>query len=207
MKGEKNSRYKNKIILNWTGVRLALEDLRYLLLPVRKNNNLRGRFRIKYGMTLFNGRGFTLIELLVVVLIIGILSAVALPQYQKTVEINDASLLFSTMLSIKNSENIYKLEQGAYTDNWEELSFIPSGTIPPNAKTNLVASDGKTYILDPQGTPPHIFGLPRKGAYMIYLAMDRDLKICYPKATVKGKRVCKYLGCAENKLNDYLCYF
>ena len=104
---------KIKVILNWTGVRLALQDLPRMLWLLRNDNNESGRFRIKYGMTLFNGRGFTLIELLVVVLIIGILAAVALPQYQKAVSKTRLMTMIPVFKDIKEGRTLFVNE----TDN------------------------------------------------------------------------------------------
>ena len=57
-----------------------------------------------------NKKGFTLIELLVVVLIIGILSSVALPQYQKTVLKSRAAEAWSTLGTIRTAVDAYCLE-------------------------------------------------------------------------------------------------
>ena len=57
-----------------------------------------------------NKKGFTLIELLVVVLIIGILSAVALPQYTKAVEKSRVAGVWSTLGSLRKVASVYFLE-------------------------------------------------------------------------------------------------
>ena len=59
--------------------------------------------------------GFTLIELLVVVLIIGILTAVAVPQYQKVVLKARFSTIKNMTHSLLQAEKIYFLANGNYT--------------------------------------------------------------------------------------------
>lgn len=60
-------------------------------------------------------KGFTLIELLVVVLIVGILSAVALPQYQKAVLKARSAPLLMWSEKLLESEEAYAMANGSYT--------------------------------------------------------------------------------------------
>ena len=59
-----------------------------------------------------NKQAFTLIELLVVVLIIGILAAVAIPQYTKAVEKARLAEALTTVDALKKAIDIYILEHG-----------------------------------------------------------------------------------------------
>ncbi len=87
-----------------------------------------------------NRRGFTLIELLVVVLIIGILAAVAVPQYQVATDKARFTEVLSLAKTAKDAQEIYYLANGKYADNWEELELsFPATNI---SGTNLDTTTG-----------------------------------------------------------------
>ena len=70
-----------------------------------------------------NNQAFTLIELLVVVLIIGILAAVALPQYQKAVAKARLMDAITTMKALSDAEEVYYMANGTFTTVLDDLDL------------------------------------------------------------------------------------
>ena len=83
-----------------------------------------------------NNRAFTLIELLVVVLIIGILAAVALPQYQKAVEKTRFTNMITAARAIDQARNVYYLAENTSAFDFELLDIeLPGCSLSENHDT------------------------------------------------------------------------
>ncbi|MBR2082985.1 MAG: prepilin-type N-terminal cleavage/methylation domain-containing protein [Elusimicrobiaceae bacterium] len=99
-------------------------------------------------------QGFTLIELLVVVLIIGVLSAVALPQYQTAVERSRATEALTQMNAVRTALERYHAQHETWPTKFTQLDVeIPeispsSDTCPNTYQNNSKYYGGKNFCIN-----------------------------------------------------------
>jgi len=129
--------------------------------------------------------GFTLIELLVVVLIIGILSAVALPQYQKAVEKSRAAQAFTLARSLHQAQEAYKLANGDYTRYFDDLA-VDTGLSSSGTNTCGLAAPDLRYTKD------FAVALGTDGQYLgdVLVVRNSGKYQCYAIGFIDGKMYC-----------------
>ena len=124
-----------------------------------------------------NKKAFTLVELLVVVLIIGILAAIAVPQYEKAVEKSRTTQALAFMKTLYQAQQVYFLANGDYPNNFNDIDVNIPWTENEKWFTGTSAmdsrSDGKWSVqLLKGGTPGilmgHISGKYKGAGFAVY---------------------------------------
>lgn len=143
--------------------------------------------------------GFTLIELLVVVLIIGILAAVAVPQYRVAVAKARFAELQQMGAMLRQAEAVYFMANGVYATDFNELSPRPSGTIKGTG--NVVTSGKKTCTLS---FGPAADGYDYKEFNCKYDPSKGDTPM-WVFSYRSGQASCRSYGEDENSVADQVC--
>ena len=142
-----------------------------------------------------NHQAFTLIELLVVVLIIGILAAVALPQYDKAVEKARAAEALSLMKTIADANQAYYMANGTHAIHMDELDIEIPGTSITNFDAHRVQTKWFEYGVA-WNNDTHLLAIANRlplSTFYVFNLFDDNVTCCYSYST-KGTDFCKSLS-------------
>ncbi len=149
--------------------------------------------------------GFTLIELLVVVLIIGILAAVALPQYTKAVNKSRAAQALPVVKSLVQATELYYMSNGSMPQSAEELDIgLPADrifTTSPDSTQPLkymfrITAQGSVQAKAASPDLPHYEAHPVEIVPRQAIAVNSGKIWCWVSAdkSAQAEEICKSMG-------------
>ncbi len=150
--------------------------------------------------------GFTLIELLVVVLIIGILAAIALPQYRVAVGKAQLAKIIPLVNAGKTALDMYYLANGSYPPDSNTTDFgfdidMPNCTLGPGragTTGGIKCPDGSYYdLLDYGAFNSAGWYQPYQVGYMVWLehsAHPNERRCLAVTANAVANKICKSMG-------------
>ena len=150
-----------------------------------------------------NKQAFTLIELLVVVLIIGILAAVALPQYTKAVEKARLAEILTNVDALDKAVKLYRLTGNEETVGLHDLDVELGGCKDEEygcstKNASYVFTCGQYYYCD-------LYVVRADGGCDINSSCDGAKYIIYVAWTKSGEMGKACMPMSDSKVGEYIC--